>query len=228
MTLSINQVPSTSLIDRLEKKREEQDEKIASGRRINNADDDAAGLQIASRLTSQENQLVQQSANAQDQLNINNVQSAQFSSISEGLQRASVLSIQSANPLTDNNAVQGELDQLTEEINTIASEALGVDDFITGLDAADPASTQAALENAFASINDFSAANGAQSNALEGQIATYETSRVNVNNSRSAIQDADIAKTTAEQQQAGTLLQAAVINRKDEEARKGLLVDKLV
>jgi len=229
MTLSINQAsPSSSIIDRLEQRREEQDERLASGRRINGADDDAAGLQIASRLTAQENQLAQQSVNAQDQINTNNLQSAQLSSIGEGLQRANVLSIQSGNPLSDNNAVQGELDQLTEQINTIASEALGVGGFISGLDASDPAATQAAIDTAFASISELATASGAQSNALEGQVATYETSRVNVSQSRSAIQDANIASTTAEQQQVGTLLQAAVINKQDEEARKGLLVDKLV
>lgn len=227
--VSINQTsPSISLIERLAKEREEKDEQAASSKRINNAADDAAGLQIASRLTSQINSHEQLSANAQDQVNINNVQSSQLSSIAEGLQRANVLSIQSGNPLGDTDAIQGELDQITEQVNAIAGEVLGDSSFLTNLDATDPAATQATLESAFAAISDTAVAVGADSNALESQISSYETARVNVSASRSQIEDTDYEKTTAEQEQVGTLLQAAIINKKDEDSRKGLLINKLV
>lgn len=229
MAISINQPSSSlSLIDQLTKKREEQDEKVASGKRINSAADDAAGLQIASRLTSQINGDSQLSYNAQDDVNVNNVQGGQLSSIDESLQRANVLSIQSGSPLSDADAIQGELDQLTEEINTIAEEVFDTPDFLTGLDASDPAATQLAIEDAFKTINDSNAALGAESNALESQVSTYETSVINVSASRSRIEDTDFAKTTAEQQQISTLLQATVINKQDEESRKGLLFDKVV
>lgn len=229
MALSINQAPSSlSLIDQLTKKREEQDEKIASGKRINSAADDAAGLQIASRLTSQINGDSQLSFNAQDDINVNKVLGAQLSSIDESLQRANVLSIQSGSPLSDSNAIQGELDQLTEQINTIAEEVFGTPDFLTGLDANDPAASQTAIEDAFNTINDSHAALGAESNALESQVATYQTSVENVSSSRSRIEDTDFAKTTAEQQQISTLLQATIINKKDEESRKGILFNKVV
>ncbi len=229
MNLSINQnASSLNVIDRLNKKREEQDEKVASGKKINSAADDAAGLQIASRLTAQVNGYEQLSVNAQDQVNINNVQSGQLSSIAEGLQRANVLSIQSGNPLGDSNAIQGELDQITEQVNTIAGEVLGDANFLSGLDASDPATTQAALETAFTAINDAASALGANSNALASQSSTYETTRINVSESRSRIEDTDIAKTTAEQQQVNTLLQSAIINKKDEDSRKGLLINQIV
>ncbi|GHG03990.1 flagellin [Thalassotalea marina] len=229
MNLSINSPSSSlSIIDRVNKEREEKEEKLASGKRINSAADDAAGLQISERLTSQINGYEQLSVNAQDQINTNNVQSGQLSSISESLQRANVLSIQSANPLSDNNAIQGELDQLTEQINTIAGEALGNNSFISGLDANDPQATQQALEAAFTSINSDAAALGADSNALSSQVSSYEVTRVNVSESRSRIQDTDYASTGSEQQQLNTLLQAAVINKKDEDSRKGLLINQLV
>ena len=229
MAIAISQ-PSSSLsvIDQLTRKRDENDEKVASGKRINRAADDAAGLQIANRLTSQINDAAQRSFNAQDDVNINRVQGAQLSSIDESLQRANVLSVQSSNPLSDNNAIQGELDQLSAEINTIAEEVLGTSDFLTGLNANDPVATQTAIEEAFKTINESNAALGAESNALDSQASTYQASVVNVSASRSRIQDTDYAKTTAEQEQLNTLLQASLLNKKDEESRKGLLINKVV
>jgi len=144
--LSVNQSSSNlSFIEKFNQQREDQAEKLASGKRINKAADDAAGIQIANRLTSQINQDQQLSFNAQDQANINNVEEAALSAITDGLLRAEELSIQSGNPLYDSGAIQGELDQITEQINTIASQALGQDTFISGLDASDPATTQSIL-----------------------------------------------------------------------------------
>jgi len=229
MNLSINQQsPSISLLDRLTQKREEEDEKIASGKRINSAADDAAGLQISNRLTAEINGSQQLSYNSQDQINVNQVQSEQLSSISEGLQRASVLSIQSGSPLSDSDAIQGELDQIAEQVNVIAGEVLGDSSFLTGLNANDAAATQTALEDAFTAINDATANLGAQSNSLTSQVATYEATVVNVSESRSRIEDTDYAKTTAEQEQLSTLIQSTIIQKKDEESRKGLLIDKIV
>jgi len=219
---------SLNLTERLVKEREEKSEKLASAKHINNAADDAAGLQISERLTSQINGYQQLSANVQDQANVNSIQEGQLSSISESLQRANVLSIQSGNPLSDNTVIQEELDQLTEQVNTIAGEVLGDDNFLSGLDASDPATTQAALETAFETINQSSADLGAESNALLSQSATYETTRVSVSESRSRIEDTDFAKTTAEKEQTNTLLQSAIISKKDENGRKGLLINKLI
>ncbi len=229
MNLSINQ-PSSALsyIERQNKEREEKDEELASGKRINSAADDPAGLQISSRLTSEINSYQQQSYNTQDQVNNNNVQEGGLSAIDESLQRANELSIQSGNPLSDPNAIQAELDQLTEQINTIAGEVLGDPNFVSGLDANDPAATQAALEDAFTSVNESATSLGAQSNALNSQVATYETTRVNVSQSRSRIEDTDYASATSEKERNNVLLQAAIINKKDGEARKGLLINQVV
>ncbi|MDG1752907.1 MAG: flagellin [Thalassotalea sp.] len=229
MNVSINQTsPSLSFIDRITKEREEKDEKLASGKRINTAADDAAGLQIANRLTSQINGYQQLSVNSQDQINVNNVQSGQLASISDGLQRAKELSVQSGSPLNDSSAIQGELDQITEQINTIAGEALDDPNFLSGLDASDPNAAQAAINNAFETLNVTASSLGAETNALESQFATYETSRVNVSESRSRIEDTDFAETASEQQKLDTLLQATIITKKDSEARKGLLINQLI
>lgn len=229
MDLSVNQTSATlSFIEQRTKDREEQAEKLASAKRINSAADDAAGIQIASRLTADINQNQQLSNNAQDQINNNNVQSGGLSAINDSLQRANILSVQSANPLSDNDAIQGELEQLTEQVNTLASEVLGQDDFLSALDANDPAATQAALEDAFAAINESATTLGANSNALTSQVNSYETSIINVSASRSRIEDTDFAATSAKQQETEVLLQSAIISKKDEDSRKGLLINKLV
>ena len=229
MALSITQTsPALSIIEQRAKEREEQAEKLASAKRINSAADDPASLQIASRLTADINQNQQLSFNAQDQINNNDVQAGGLAAINDALQRANELSVQSGSPLGDSDAIQGELDQLTEQINTLASEIFGQNNFVTGLDANDPVATQAALEDAFTSISDSATSLGANSNDLSSQVSTYETSVVNVRAARSRIEDTDFAKTTAEQQQTEVLLQAAIISKKDEESRKGLLVNQLV
>jgi len=227
--LSVNQSSgSLSFIDKLKLQREEQAEKLASGKRINKAADNAAGLQIASRLTSQINQDQQLSFNAQDQANINNVEASAYSAINDSLLRAQELSIQSGNPLYDSNVIQGELDQITEQINTVASEVLGQNNFISGLDASDPTATQAILQDTSTLVNESASALGAENNALARQVATYQTSVVNVSASRSRIEDTDYAATTSEQEQNEVLLRSAIISKKDEEERKGLLFNKLV
>jgi flagellin len=229
MSLSINQ-PSSSLsfIERQSKEREEKDNKLASGKQINNAADDPAGLQISTRLTSQINGYQQESANVQDQVNTNNVQESGLGAINESLQRASVLSIQSGSPLNDPSVIQGELDQLTEQINAVAGEVLGDPNFLSGLDANDPALTQAALEDAFASVNESASALGAENNALNSQVSTYETARVNLSESRSRIEDTDYASETADKERLNIILQSSIINKKDEESRKGILINKLI
>jgi len=227
--LSINQSSSNlSFIDKINQQREEQAEKLASGKRINKAADDAAGLQIANRLTSQINQDQQLSFNAQDQANINNVEAGALSSINDSLLRAQELSIQSGNPLYDTNVIQGELDQITEQINTVASGVLGQDNFISGLDASNPASTQAVLEDTSTLINESASALGAESNALARQVSTYQTNVINVSASRSRIEDTDYAAASSEQEKNEVLLQSAIIIKKDEEERKGILFNKLV
>lgn len=228
MPLSINTSSTANSFYRLNEEKDEKQEQLASGKRINDAADDPAGLQIANRLTSQINGANQESVNAQDQINLNNIQSAQFSSITDSLQRANVLAVQSGNPLADQSAIQDEYTQITEEINAIASEALGQDDFLTGLDASDPAASQAAIESAISTIATSASANGAASNALSSQISTYEVANVNLSASRSRIEDTDFAQTSSEQATLDVLLQATIATKKEEEERKGLFINQLV
>lgn len=202
--------------------------KIRFRKRINKAADDAAGLQIANRLTSEINQNQQLSFNAQDQANLNDIEGAALSAINEGLLRAQELSIQSGNPLYSGEAIQGELNQITEQINILASDVLGQDNFISGLDANDPSTTQTILRGISTLVNDTASALGAETNALVSQVATYQTSIINVSTSRARIEDTDFAAVTSEQENNAILLQSAIITKTSAEARKGILFNKLV
>jgi len=229
MTFSINKPTlATNHIDLLAKKKLDQNEKQSSGYKINSAKDDAAGLQISNRLTSQINELNQRSVNSQDQVNLNNVTDAQLSSISSTLLRANELSIQSGNPLYSSSAIQGEFDQLMEEINLVAEQALGESGFISGLDVNDPTNTQLAISEALEVVSTSATALGAQTNGLNSQISTYDVSSINASASRSRILDTDYAQGSSEQKKNNLLLQASLIIQKEDEGIKGLLINKLV
>jgi len=228
MNFSINQSPTLSNLEQAQQKREEQLEKLSSGLKINQAADDAAGLQISNRLTSQINELDQRADNSRDQVNLNNVASAQLSSITDSLQRASELAVQSGNPLYNNSAIQEEFNQITSEVNAIAEQALGDESFITALDASNPTASLESIETALSSVNAQASSLGADSNALSSEISTYEVTSSNSSAARSQIRDTDYASTTSEEQLNEVLLQASLTIKKTEEERKGLLFNQLV
>lgn len=99
-------------------------EKLSSGYRINRAGDDAAGLTISEKMRSQIRGLDKASTNAQDGISL--IQSAE-GALNEAhsiLQRMNELAVQGANDtneLIDRDAINKELDQLTEELDRIAS-----------------------------------------------------------------------------------------------------------
>ena len=99
-------------------------ERLASGLRINSAKDDAAGLQISNRLTSQINGLEQGNRNAQDGISYAQTAEGAMDEITNMLQRIRTLSLQSANgsnSAEDRIAIQQEVTQLCEEIDRIAA-----------------------------------------------------------------------------------------------------------
>ncbi|MFM5344974.1 flagellin [Aeromonas veronii] len=98
--------------------------RLASGLRINSAKDDAAGLQISNRLTSQINGLDQGNRNANDGISLAQTAEGAMDEVTGMLQRIRTLSQQSANgsnSAKDREALQKEVDQLGAEINRISS-----------------------------------------------------------------------------------------------------------
>jgi len=99
-------------------------ERLSSGLRINSAKDDAAGLAISNRLTSQINGINQAIRNANDGLSVAQVAEGALAETSDILQRMRTLSVQSANASNssaDRTALQSEITQLVSEIDRIAN-----------------------------------------------------------------------------------------------------------
>ena len=99
--------------------------RLASGLRINSAKDDAAGLQISNRLTSQVNGLDQGNRNANDGISLAQTAEGAMDEVTGMLQRMRTLAQQSANGSNsdkDREALQKEVDQLGSEINRISKD----------------------------------------------------------------------------------------------------------
>ncbi|ELB2791361.1 flagellin A [Aeromonas hydrophila] len=99
--------------------------RLASGLRINSAKDDAAGLQISNRLTSQINGLDQGNRNANDGISVAQTAEGAMDEITSMLQRMRTLAQQSANGSNntdDRTALQQEYTQLMTEIDRVAKD----------------------------------------------------------------------------------------------------------
>ena len=100
-------------------------QRLSSGLRINSAKDDAAGLQIADRLTSQINGLNQGNRNTNDGIALAQTIEGALDETTNMLQRIRVLAVQSANgtnSASDRKALQEEVSQLSAEISRIARQ----------------------------------------------------------------------------------------------------------
>ncbi len=99
-------------------------QRLSSGLRINSAADDAAGLAISTRMGSQISGLTQAVRNANDGISLAQTADGAMASVSDALSRMRDLAVQSSNATnsaSDRQALQGEVDQLVKQINTVAS-----------------------------------------------------------------------------------------------------------
>ena len=110
--------------------------RLSSGYRINSAKDDAAGLQISNRLTSQINGLKQGNRNANDGIALAQTAEGALDEVHTMLQRIRTLSVQAANgtnTTADRASIQGEVSQLCSEINRIACKTtFGKQEILSG------------------------------------------------------------------------------------------------
>ncbi|RVU34557.1 flagellin FliC [Rheinheimera riviphila] len=99
-------------------------QRLSSGFRINSAADDAAGLQISNRLTSQVQGLDQAIRNANDGISLAQTAEGAMDEITTALQRIRVLAVQSQNGInssSDRVALQKEVSALKTEISRIST-----------------------------------------------------------------------------------------------------------
>lgn len=100
-------------------------QRLSSGLRVNSAADDAAGLQIGTRLTAQTNGLDQAARNANDGISVAQTAEGALDETTNMLQRMRVLSIQAANGSnsdSDRTALNKEFTELTSEMDRIAKD----------------------------------------------------------------------------------------------------------
>jgi flagellin len=102
----------------------EANERLASGKRINSAADDAAGLAISEKLRQNLRGLKMAERNAQDGISVIQTAEGGMQNMTQKLQRIRELSVQAANDSLTNNdreLIQNEVDQLVAEIDRTAS-----------------------------------------------------------------------------------------------------------
>ncbi|MDN3378221.1 MULTISPECIES: flagellin [unclassified Pseudoalteromonas] len=100
-------------------------QRLSSGLRINSAADDAAGLQISDRLTSQINGLDQGNRNANDGISLAQTAEGALDEVTSMFQRIRTLAQQAANGSNtdeDRLAIQEEIRSLSSEVNRVAED----------------------------------------------------------------------------------------------------------
>ncbi len=100
-------------------------QRLSSGLRINSAKDDAAGLAISERFTTQIRGLDVAARNANDGISLAQTAEGAMTEIGNNLQRIRELSVQSANATnsaSDRQALQAEVTQLVSEIDRVATQ----------------------------------------------------------------------------------------------------------
>jgi flagellin len=100
-------------------------QRLSSGKRINSAKDDAAGLQISSRLSAQINGLNQASRNANDAISLSQTAEGALDEYTNSLQRMRTLAVQSSNgsnTSADRTALDAEYQELATELTRISAD----------------------------------------------------------------------------------------------------------
>jgi flagellin len=112
-------------MDRNSKSLDQALERLSSGLRINSASDDAAGSAIASKMEAQVRSLGVAVRNSNDAISLTQTAQGALGEIENMLQRIRELSVQAGNSTlnaSDRTQIQAEVDQLSAEIESIASK----------------------------------------------------------------------------------------------------------
>lgn len=101
-------------------------QRLSSGLRINSAKDDAAGLAISSRMSSQISGINQAQRNSNDGISLAQTAEGALASVGDSLSRMRELAVQASNATnsaSDRAALQAEVEQLVQQINTVATQS---------------------------------------------------------------------------------------------------------
>lgn len=119
--MQISQSSTIRSLDQASSSQQTQLERLGSGQRINSAKDDAAGLSITTGMDSQSRSMVAAIRNTMDGVSRIQVEDGALGSVNDDLQRVRELTVQQQNGIlndSDKAAIQSEIDQRLESINT--------------------------------------------------------------------------------------------------------------
>ena len=123
-TNTLSQMTQNNL-DKSQKAQNQAIERLSSGQRINSAKDDAAGLAISDRMTSQVNGLKQANRNANDGMSMAQTAESALGSVTDNLQRIRDLTVQAKNGTytkEDRQSINNEINARLEEIDRIGKD----------------------------------------------------------------------------------------------------------
>ena len=178
---------------------------LSTGSRINGAKDDAAGLAISSRMTSQINGLNQSVRNANDAVSFLQTADGALIEVENMLQRMRTLAVQASsetNTTADQAALQIEFAALRTEIDRVANDTQwngedildgtggtsGVYSFQIGANASQTLSvTMASFDDAGANVSGISASTLAATTSASAAITALDTVLTKVNSERAKL-----------------------------------------
>ena len=210
-------------------------EKLSSGKRINRAADDAAGLSISEKMRAQIRGLLQAARNAQDGISLIQTAEGALDEVSNMLVRLKELAVQKANGTyndEDKANLALEMDSLTEEIQNIftntkfngssvlttsvtiiisddGTTALTIEATSTdGITSLTSGSSVSNIETAIKNVNSARATYGALQNRLESTVRNLKTTAENLQAAESRIRDTDMAEEMSSFTKYSILIQA--------------------
>ena len=210
-------------------------EKLSSGKRINRAADDAAGLSISEKMRAQIRGLNQAARNAQDGISLIQTAEGALDEVSNMLVRLKELAVQKANGTYNTDDVSNlklEMESLGDEIDNIfdntkfngfkvlttsakivisddGSTALTIGKTTTtGIKGLGSNSTVGEIETAIKNVNKARATYGAKQNRLESTVRNLKTTAENLQAAESRIRDTDMAEEMSNFTKYSILIQA--------------------
>ena len=159
-------------------------QRLGTGLRINSAADDAAGLQIATRLNAQSRGMEVAIRNTGDATSLLQTAEGAFNEMTDIVQRMKDLATQSANgtnSAADRDALQAEYDELGKELANIMTNTTYAGEALFGLDGATGKFGAAAVDFQIGATSaetlsmDVTTASGALGGTLDGLSTHYTT-----------------------------------------------------
>jgi flagellin len=248
----INSVNGINSYNKFSVSNNNENEKLASGKKINSAKDDAAGLAIINRLTSEINASSKYVSNSLDAVNYISTSDSALNSINTDTSRIRELTLQSGSGLNkqaDIDAIQNEINGLQENISsTIQNSNFGGQPLFNNstqfginnksnmaietnivdnlnIDLTNPQQSLKDLDAFVENVNSQRGKLGAQANALESNVSSLLTNNENQSASRSRIQDTDYAKSSSNKSINDALNNINILIQKQENQNKGNLVN---